>query len=306
MGLAVGSITNLVYYASVSRGTMIVAEHRADSMDLTLVAAQCLEKVPAFHSRFTYTNKRKIFSCIIEEPFTYCAIVDEALTKYKAFALLEDVRDEFNMMMHDQGMRQDGQGLEPYCLTDRFSTVFRRLIAPFVGVPQKEVDRIEEEEFLAHQNGEYEDDTYIHSGQPEVSISDHNVNHNNHNHNHKRAEHERALEKNTERRFRFSPLRGKGGKADKKKVKDQVIEVKEIMMENSGKVLEKGQKLEVMVEGGSTPEATHHLQKSRSARLHAHRMWWNNVKLVLILDAVVCAILFAIWLGICKGFQCVK
>ncbi len=58
-------------------------------------------------------------------------------------------------------------------------------------------------------------------------------------------------------------------------------------MENSGKVLEKGQKLEVMVEGGSTPEATHHLQKSRSARLHAHRMWWNNVKLVLILDAVV-------------------
>jgi hypothetical protein len=222
MGLAVGSITNLVYYASVSKGTMIVAEHRADSMDLTLVAAQCLEKVPAFHSRFTYTNKRKIFSCIIEEPFTYCAIVDEALTKYKAFALLEDVRDEFNMMMHDQGMQQDGQGLEPYCLTDRFSTVFRRLIAPFVGVPQKEVDRIEEEEFLAQQNGEYEDDTYIHSGQPEVSISDHNVNHNNHNHNHKRAEHERALEKNTERRFRFSPLRGKGGKADKKKVKDQV------------------------------------------------------------------------------------
>jgi hypothetical protein len=217
MGLAVGSITNLVYYASVSKGTMIVAEHRADSMDLALVAAQCLEKVPAFHSRFTYTIKRKIFSCVIEEPFTYCAMVDEALTKFKAFALLEDVRDEFKMMMHDQGMRQDGQGLEPYCLTDIFSTVFRRLIAPLVGVPQKEVDRIEEEELLAQQNGECEDDTYIHSGQPEVSISDHNV-----NHNHKRVEHERASEKKSERRFRFSPLRGKGGKADKKKVKDQV------------------------------------------------------------------------------------
>jgi vesicle-associated membrane protein 7 len=86
----------------------------------------------------------------------------------------------------------------------------------------------------------------------------------------------------------------------------QVTKVKEIMMENSGKALDKGQKLDVMVEVGSTPESGHHLQKSASARLHAHRMWWSNVKLVLILDAVVCAILFAIWLGICKGFQCVK
>jgi hypothetical protein len=35
-------------------------------------------------------------------------------------------------------------------------------------------------------------------------------------------------------------------------------------------------------------------------------MWWRNVKLVLILDLVVCCVLFAIWLGICKGFNCVK
>jgi hypothetical protein len=31
-----------------------------------------------------------------------------------------------------------------------------------------------------------------------------------------------APAKNSERPFRFSPLKGKGGKADKKKVKDQV------------------------------------------------------------------------------------
>lgn len=306
MGLsaAPGPLTNLVYYAAVSKGTMIVAEHRSDSIDLARVATKCLEKVPAFHRRFTFTTNKKMFCCLIEGPITYCAIVDEALTKYKAFRFLEHVRDEFKLMVHVQGMKQDGEGLEPYCLADEFSTVFRHLVAPLVGVPQKEVDRMEEEELLAQHNGEYDyDDTYIETVPPEVSTSDLIA-----NHNHKQVNQceQSAPAKNSERPFRFSPLKGKGGKADKKKVKDQVTKVKEIMMENSGKALDKGQKLEVMVEVGSTPESGHHLQKSASARLHAHRMWWSNVKLVLILDAVVCAILFAIWLGICKGFQCVK
>lgn len=307
MGLAAAPVTNLVYYASVSKGTMIVAEYKDQNIDLATVALQCLEKVPAFHRRFTYTTKRKIFSCLMEMPFTYCAIVDEALTPNKAFVFLEQVRDEFKPMMHAQGMKQDGQGLEPCCFVDEFSTNFSRLVLPLVGVPQKEVDRIKEEEFLAQQNGEYDDDddddTYVESGPPEAFTSDHSGNL---YYNHKQPEREQAPEKLSERRFRFPPLKGKRGKMDKGNVNDQVSEIKEIMMENSGKVLDRGQKLDVMVEGGSKPESAHHLQKSGSTRFHAHHVWWRNVKLVLIFDAFVCAILFAIWLGICRGFKCIK
>jgi hypothetical protein len=94
-------------------------------------------------------------------------------------------------------------------------------------VPQKEVDRIKEEEFLAQQNGEYDDDdddddTNVESGPPEAFTSDHSGNL---YYNHKQPEREQAPEKLSERRFRFSPLKGKRGKTNKGNVNDQVSEV---------------------------------------------------------------------------------
>lgn len=83
----------------------------------------------------------------------------------------------------------------------------------------------------------------------------------------------------------------------------QVVQVKEIMMTNSGKALDKCQKLEG---GGGSSDMDHAGTRKMKGRQVASRMWWRNVKLVLILDLVVCCVLFAIWLGICKGFNCVK
>ncbi|PKU73245.1 phytolongin Phyl1.1-like [Dendrobium catenatum] len=35
------------------------------------------------------------------------------------------------------------------------------------------------------------------------------------------------------------------------------------------------------------------------------RIWWRQVRMVLIIDLVVCSLLFGIWLSVCKGFQCI-
>jgi len=80
----------------------------------------------------------------------------------------------------------------------------------------------------------------------------------------------------------------------------QVTKVKEIMMTNSGKSLK--------YEGGnSSSDMENGMARKRcNARHLASKMWWRNVKRVLILDLVVCCVLFAIWLGICRGFSCVK
>lgn len=89
----------------------------------------------------------------------------------------------------------------------------------------------------------------------------------------------------------------------------QVVQVKEIMMTNignSGKALDKCQKLEGAGSSSDMDGGSSRKMKTVMARQLASRMWWRNVKLVLILDLVVCCILFAIWLGICKGFKCVK
>jgi vesicle-associated membrane protein 7 len=89
-----------------------------------------------------------------------------------------------------------------------------------------------------------------------------------------------------------------------------VVEVKAIMMTNSGRMLDKSQKLEVIVDSRSSPCPNRHMMKSGSMRSSRREMishmWWRNVKLVLIFDLIICLILLAIWLGVCQGFHCVK
>lgn len=35
-------------------------------------------------------------------------------------------------------------------------------------------------------------------------------------------------------------------------------------------------------------------------------LWMRHVKAIIIIDAVICLVLFAAWLAVCKGFQCVS
>ncbi len=145
MAMATTSL-NLVYYASVAKGTMIVAEHINAVYDIAPVALDFLEKLPPLHSRFTYTSSRRIFTSLMDGSFTYCAIVDEALGKANAFTFLERVRDEFKQLLRSWGCGLDGQGLEAHSLVSAFAPAYRHLVKPLVGVPQKEMDRMEEEE----------------------------------------------------------------------------------------------------------------------------------------------------------------
>jgi hypothetical protein len=85
--------------------------------------------------------------------FTYCAIVDQALGKQKAFGFLEKVRDEFKLLLMSQGWALDGVALEAYCLNDDFMVVYRHLVKPLVGIPQKESDHMWEQ-MLARQSAE--------------------------------------------------------------------------------------------------------------------------------------------------------
>jgi hypothetical protein len=137
---------NLVYYASVAKGTMIVAEHINAVYDIASVALDFLEKLPPLHSRFTYTTSRRIFTSLMDGSFTYCAIVDDALGKANAFTFLERVRDEFKQLLRSWGCGLDGQGLEAHSLVASFAPAYRHLVKPLVGVPQKEMDRMKEEE----------------------------------------------------------------------------------------------------------------------------------------------------------------
>eukprot|EP01018_Ginkgo_biloba_P013834 Gb_00906 [translate_table: standard] len=288
-------LRNLVYYSCVSRASTILAQYNdGDDAELERVAVECLERIPPFHSRFTHTTRNRRFSFLMDSSFVYCAIVDEALGKVRVFAFLEQVRDEFKKLLKAKSLLNNGEeSLQGSGLDDEFAPIFRCLVAPLVGIPQTEKSRMEEEA-RAHQE----------EAEPEVCSPTASAP------LYEKTQPDSKAKKGKKSFCPLSPLIPKTTKHEKKKVRDQMTEVKEIIMENSGKALDKGQKLEVMVDGSNGGGSAMSLQRSASMRNKgqqlAQRMWWRNVRVVLLLDVIVCAILFAVWLCICHGFDCIS
>lgn len=88
-------------------------------------------------------------------------------------------------------------------------------------------------------------------------------------------------------------------------VQKQVDEVKHVMIENIEKVLDRGEKIELLV------DKTQSLRNSadtfhRQGKQLRRQMWWNNLKMKLIIFFIIAAIIFVIFLIACKGFQCTK
>lgn len=97
------------------------------------------------------------------------------------------------------------------------------------------------------------------------------------------------------------PLLGKGGgRKDKKKAKEKGVSTGDHDDELHGT---RGVRIDVPSEDVSGMS----LERSTSqSRLRKRSLWMRHVKIIILVDAVICVILFAAWLAVCKGFQCVS
>ncbi|KAB2600465.1 vesicle-associated membrane protein 726 [Pyrus ussuriensis x Pyrus communis] len=87
------------------------------------------------------------------------------------------------------------------------------------------------------------------------------------------------------------------------KVKAQVTEVKGVMMENIEKVLDRGEKIELLVD--KTDNLRSQAQDFRTQGTKMKRkMWLQNMKMKLIVVAILVVIALIIYLSICRGFKC--
>ncbi|KAH9536177.1 hypothetical protein CY35_17G093900 [Sphagnum magellanicum] len=87
------------------------------------------------------------------------------------------------------------------------------------------------------------------------------------------------------------------------KIKSQVAEVKGVMMENIEQVLDRGGKIEVLVEKTDTLRDQANVYQRQGNQLR-RKMWLQNMKVKLIVLAIIIAIALIIWLSICRGFVC--
>lgn len=87
------------------------------------------------------------------------------------------------------------------------------------------------------------------------------------------------------------------------KLKAQMTEVKGIMMDNIEKVLDRGERIELLV------DRTESLQFQadsfqRQGRELRRKMWLQSLRMKLMVVGAVLVIILILWLMVCKGFKC--
>jgi len=86
------------------------------------------------------------------------------------------------------------------------------------------------------------------------------------------------------------------------KVQQEINQVKEVMIKNIDKVLERGEKIELLVD--RTEELDAHAFKFKKASKTLKRaMWWKNVKLVVVIIFVLIVIIYIILAASCGGMS---
>ncbi|KAL6194965.1 hypothetical protein ACLB2K_036040 [Fragaria x ananassa] len=89
------------------------------------------------------------------------------------------------------------------------------------------------------------------------------------------------------------------------KVKAQVSEVKGVMMENIEKVLDRGEKIELLVDKTDNLRSQAQDFKQQGTKMR-RKMWFQNMKMKLIVAGIVVALGLILFLSICGGFKCVQ
>jgi len=89
------------------------------------------------------------------------------------------------------------------------------------------------------------------------------------------------------------------------RVKEDLDNVKSVMVQNIEKVLDRGERIELLVDKTENLNAAAVKFKKQSTQLKK-RMWWKNVKLYLIVGVVLVIIILIIVSMACGGLSCSK
>ncbi|GLT68591.1 hypothetical protein SLA2020_408060 [Shorea laevis] len=87
------------------------------------------------------------------------------------------------------------------------------------------------------------------------------------------------------------------------KVKAQVFEVKGVMMENIEKVLDRGEKIELLVDKTENLHSQAQDFRQQGTKMK-RKMWIQNMKMKLVVLGIFVALILLIMLSICRGFNC--
>ncbi|KAJ4850799.1 hypothetical protein Tsubulata_009789 [Turnera subulata] len=322
---------HLVFYACVAKGPTILTEFKSpEETGIDEVARRCVEIAPAHHSIFSHTIRKKTYTFLIEDPFVYFAIFDENIPKLESLSFLNLVKSAFEEHPGSNTVK-DGDELAPLCLQDGFYPMFREILAVDAEVagpllegsskpgryPSMDSGRGEKgrrPSMDSSRGGSPGMDFMVGGEKGRRSGFDSN----------------RGGEKGGTPRMDSVGGGEKGGEEDGGEEKESVT-----VLVNQPQMLVKKKKRsfgepnggDYLVKDGATVDEKGHsfgesgnrefsvtmMQKngggvglySVDGKQKAKQIWRKHVWVVLILDLLVCAVLFGVWLWVCRGFKCI-
>ncbi|KAI5640296.1 hypothetical protein M9H77_00322 [Catharanthus roseus] len=275
-----GALQNTVHYCCVSKGGQVVYAYNGGNPEIENLAGICLEKTPSYHRWYFQTMGKKTFGFLMDGTYVYFAIADEGLGKTGVLRFLEHLRDEFKKVAK---RGRSMSNLDSLCLQEKLVPVIRNLVSSLDNVSRV--------------GNQWPAENPSNVGELSPSPC-----------NNSNAQIEGGASTK-------APLLGKSSKQEKKKMKDHVVDMRDVELAEHLKSAEKG----VRVDTGSLdptnqcpPASSIPLQKDfgsmrfRSTTPNIRKKWCRQVRIILAIDALVCLVLFGIWLGICRGLECIR
>ncbi|XP_022133479.1 phytolongin Phyl2.2-like [Momordica charantia] len=252
---------DLVFYACIARGTVILAEFTRES-NLDDLAFRCIEKAPPNHSTFSHTVRNRAYAFLIEESFVYFGIFHEDLYKSEVSGFLNRVKRVFTDFIESE-LLNGFDNFTPYCFQAQFDSIFRQILGSNLNTSGN----------LSTSSGVLRPsvDSSIRKQIPFIS---------------KFSNPSNLMKK---KKKVVGDANGEGGKYA-------------TTMDDSADPYDD-------MNGLGSRDITLLMQKNGShiaERQKAKQIWQKHVWVVLSIDLFVCLVLFAIWLWVCRGFQCIE
>ncbi|KAJ8766768.1 hypothetical protein K2173_007835 [Erythroxylum novogranatense] len=89
------------------------------------------------------------------------------------------------------------------------------------------------------------------------------------------------------------------------KVKAQVSEVKSVMLGNIDKAIERGEAITTLADKAENLRDQAQTYRKQGTQIR-RKMWYQNMKIKLIVLGILLLLVLVIWLSICHGFNCAK
>ncbi|KAB1214003.1 hypothetical protein CJ030_MR5G017266 [Morella rubra] len=257
-------------YSFIARGTVILAEYTEFTGNFPAIAAQCLQKLPSSNNKFTYSCDHHTFNFLVEDGYAYCVVAKESVGKQISIAFLERMKADFK--------KRYGGGKADTAMAKSLNKEFGPVMKEHMKYIIEHAEEIEKLLKVKAQVSEVKSIMLENIDKSTLTICIHG-----------------SLCNHSSDKYAFILAGivglGWGGGGW---VQELVI---------SGQALDRGEHLNQIADKAEDLRDQAQQFKVKGTQIR-RKMWYQNMKIKLVVLGILLLLVLIIWISICHGFDC--